>query len=142
LVAGNSRNSRDCLLIETSGKFHRTAARGAVRKLIHNIITRPADGHRPVHARANLLMRDSAEVTVPSLDDWEKEWQENPRHSVKPKLLPVDFQLPIFADSTSELRTNQCGGPSCSLYEANDSLAGVNANPPGQRPLIRRPQYL
>jgi hypothetical protein len=22
-----------------------------------------------------------AEVTVPSLDDWEKDWQENPQHS-------------------------------------------------------------
>ena len=33
-----------------------------------------------------------AEVTVPSLDDWEKEWQENPQHNMKPKLLPVDFR--------------------------------------------------
>jgi hypothetical protein len=34
-----------------------------------------------------------AEVTVPSLDDWEKDWQENPQRSVQPKLLPVDFRL-------------------------------------------------
>ncbi|MGD0261657.1 MAG: hypothetical protein ABSD29_17840 [Verrucomicrobiota bacterium] len=33
-----------------------------------------------------------AEVTVPSLDDWEKDWQENPQRSVQPKLLPVDFR--------------------------------------------------
>jgi hypothetical protein len=30
-----------------------------------------------------------AEVTVPSLDDWEKDWQDNPQHRVEPKLLPV-----------------------------------------------------
>jgi hypothetical protein len=33
-----------------------------------------------------------AEVTVPSLDDWEKEWGENSQRSVQPKLLPVDFR--------------------------------------------------
>jgi hypothetical protein len=33
-----------------------------------------------------------AEVTVPSLDDWEKDWQENLLRNVQPKLLPVDFQ--------------------------------------------------
>ena len=33
-----------------------------------------------------------AEVTVPSLDDWEKDWQENPQRSVQPKLLSVDFR--------------------------------------------------
>jgi hypothetical protein len=39
-----------------------------------------------------------AEVTVPSLDDWEKDWQENPQRNVQPKLLPVDFQLlPMLA---------------------------------------------
>ena len=39
-----------------------------------------------------------AEVTVPSLDDWEKEWGGgNSQRSVQPKLLPVDFRstLPI-----------------------------------------------
>jgi integrase len=30
-----------------------------------------------------------AEVTVPSLDDWENDWQDNPQHRVEPKLLPV-----------------------------------------------------
>jgi hypothetical protein len=36
-----------------------------------------------------------AEVTVPSLDDWEKDWQENPQRSVQSKLLPVNFLLPM-----------------------------------------------
>ena len=35
-----------------------------------------------------------AEVTVPSLDDWENEWQKNPQSIVQPKLLPVDFRSP------------------------------------------------
>jgi hypothetical protein len=34
-----------------------------------------------------------AEVIVPSLDDWEKEWGEgNSQYRVQPKLLPVDFR--------------------------------------------------
>jgi integrase len=33
-----------------------------------------------------------AEVTVPSLDDWEKEWKKNPQGVAQPKVLPVDFQ--------------------------------------------------
>ena len=33
-----------------------------------------------------------AEVTVLSLDDWEKEWEKNSQRNVQPKLLPVDFQ--------------------------------------------------
>jgi hypothetical protein len=33
-----------------------------------------------------------AEVTVPSLDDWEKEWEKNSQRNVQPKLLPVDFR--------------------------------------------------
>jgi hypothetical protein len=41
------------------------------------------------------LCRTKAEVTVPSLDDWEKEWGENPQRSAQPKLLPVDFRLPM-----------------------------------------------
>ena len=36
-----------------------------------------------------------AEVTVPSLDDWEKEWGKNSQRNVQPKLLPVDFRLPV-----------------------------------------------
>jgi integrase len=33
-----------------------------------------------------------AEVTVPSLDDWEKDWQENPQRSAQPKFLALDFR--------------------------------------------------
>ena len=36
-----------------------------------------------------------AEVTVPSLAEWEKDWQENPQRNGQPKLLPVNFRLPI-----------------------------------------------
>jgi hypothetical protein len=42
-----------------------------------------------------------SEVTVPSLDDWEKDWQDNPQRSVLPKLLPVDFQSPFSAVTQS-----------------------------------------
>jgi integrase len=42
-----------------------------------------------------------AEVTVPSLDDWEKDWQENPQRSVQPKLLPVGFRSPLAAIAQS-----------------------------------------
>jgi hypothetical protein len=41
------------------------------------------------------LCGTKAEVTVPSLDDWEKDLQENPQCSVQPKLLPVDFRSPL-----------------------------------------------
>lgn len=33
-----------------------------------------------------------AEVTVPSLDDWEKQWHENPQANRTPKIVAVDFQ--------------------------------------------------
>jgi hypothetical protein len=39
------------------------------------------------------LCGTKAEVTVPSLDDWEKEWGKNSQRNVQPKLLPVDFRL-------------------------------------------------
>ncbi|MGA2181139.1 MAG: hypothetical protein ABSH15_16350 [Verrucomicrobiota bacterium] len=42
-----------------------------------------------------------ADVTVPSLDDWEKDWQKNSQRSVQPKLLPVDFQSPSVAIAQS-----------------------------------------
>ena len=38
-----------------------------------------------------------AEVTVPSLDDWEKEWGKNSQRNVQPKLLPVDFRSALAA---------------------------------------------
>lgn len=31
-------------------------------------------------------------VTVPSLDDWEKQWQKNPQGMEKPKAVPGDFE--------------------------------------------------
>jgi hypothetical protein len=34
---------------------------------------------------------------VPSLDDWEKEWQENPQRNVQPMLLPVNCRLLMIA---------------------------------------------
>jgi integrase len=42
-----------------------------------------------------------AEVTVPSLADWEKEWQQNPQRGTPSKLLPVDFRSPLGARSQS-----------------------------------------
>ena len=33
-----------------------------------------------------------AEVTVPSLDDWEKQWKKDPRAVQQPKVVAVDFQ--------------------------------------------------
>ena len=42
-----------------------------------------------------------AEVTVPSLDDWEKDWQENPQRSGQTKVLPVDLRLPLAAVAQS-----------------------------------------
>ena len=35
-----------------------------------------------------------AEVTVPALEDWEKEWKNNPQASPAAKVLAVDFQSP------------------------------------------------
>lgn len=34
----------------------------------------------------------NAEVTVPSLDDWERQWQQNPQQLTQPKVLPVNFR--------------------------------------------------
>jgi hypothetical protein len=36
-----------------------------------------------------------AEVTVPLLDDWEKEWEKNSQRRGQPKLLPVSFRSPL-----------------------------------------------
>jgi len=33
-----------------------------------------------------------AEVTVPSLDDWEKEWEQNLQRNAPPKLVPVNYR--------------------------------------------------
>ena len=42
-----------------------------------------------------------AEVTVPSLADWEKDWQENPQRTAPPKLLPVVFRSMVATAAQS-----------------------------------------
>jgi integrase len=42
-----------------------------------------------------------AEVTVPSLDDWEKDWEQNPQRNFQPKLLPPDFRPRLMGDVLS-----------------------------------------
>lgn len=42
-----------------------------------------------------------AEVTVPSLDDGEKDWWENPQRSAQAKLLAGDFRSPLAASVQS-----------------------------------------
>jgi hypothetical protein len=36
-----------------------------------------------------------AEVTVPSLDDWEKQWGKNSQSNGQQKLMPMDFRPPM-----------------------------------------------
>ncbi len=43
-----------------------------------------------------------AEVTVPSLDDWEKQWKENPQKIAKPAVVQVDFKVPAPASAEME----------------------------------------
>jgi hypothetical protein len=43
-----------------------------------------------------------AEVTVPSLDDWEKEWQKNPQGIAQSKPVPVDFRSQQVAAHISD----------------------------------------
>jgi hypothetical protein len=40
-----------------------------------------------------------AEVTVPSLADWERDWEKNPQRNAQPKLLLVDFRSPLAANA-------------------------------------------
>jgi hypothetical protein len=42
-----------------------------------------------------------AEVTAPSLDDWEREWGKDSQGSVQPRLLPVEFRSPLAAIAQS-----------------------------------------
>jgi hypothetical protein len=44
---------------------------------------------------------------VPSLADWEKDWQENPQRDAQPKLLPELFRLPMAQTA----KTNQFEQP-------------------------------
>jgi integrase len=43
-----------------------------------------------------------AEVTVPSLDDWEKQWKENPQRILKPAVVPVDFTGPAGGSASGD----------------------------------------
>jgi hypothetical protein len=45
-----------------------------------------------------------AEVTVPSLDDWEKQWNKNPHGMNQPKVVAVDFHSSL--DMSKEVETN------------------------------------
>jgi integrase len=67
-----------------------------------------------------------AEVTVPSLADWEKDWQENPQRNPQPKLLPWisgrrwlpwrnRINTPAFSDE------RRCG----SIYESDRAAYSV-----------------
>lgn len=49
-----------------------------------------------------------AEVTVPSLDDWEKQWKKNPEQMEKSKLGPVNFQGREIAAGEPGLGTSFC----------------------------------
>jgi integrase len=53
----------------------------------------PALGHnsKAVHR----AYAKHAEVTVPSLADWEKDWQENPQRSGQTISLTMNFSLPM-----------------------------------------------
>lgn len=45
-----------------------------------------------------------AEVTVPSLADWEEDWEKNSERRRQPKLLPVDFRS-LLAASRNQIKT-------------------------------------
>jgi integrase len=47
-----------------------------------------------------------AEVTVPSLDDWEKQWNKNPHGMKQPKVVAVDFRSNLDAPPSAD-----AGGP-------------------------------
>ena len=42
-----------------------------------------------------------AEVTVPSLDDWDKDWRDNPQRGKQPIVVPVNFRSPLAAAAQS-----------------------------------------
>jgi integrase len=48
----------------------------------------------------------NAEVTVPSLDDWEKKWKENPQGIQKPTVVPVEFRTNRAVEGSPANRTN------------------------------------
>jgi hypothetical protein len=51
-----------------------------------------------------------AEVTVPSLDDWEKQWKKNPQGIVKPAVVQVDFLASQASDATDDARVPAVSG--------------------------------
>jgi len=44
----------------------------------------------------------NAEVTVPSLDDWEKQWEKNPQGVEKPKVVAVDLNAQPASPETTQ----------------------------------------
>jgi integrase len=48
-----------------------------------------------------------AEVTVPSLDEWEKEWKKDPRGLQKPKVVAVDFQSRTTSPKTTQAQASE-----------------------------------
>jgi len=81
------------------GKITRARERPALghnSKAVHHACSKHTDCPAAVP-----LCGTKAEVTVPSLDDWEKEWGKNSQRSVQPKLLPVDFRSPLAAIAQS-----------------------------------------
>jgi hypothetical protein len=51
-----------------------------------------------------------AEVTVPSLADWEKDWRENPQRGGQARLLPANFRSPLDANAQSNYAIRRAGG--------------------------------
>jgi hypothetical protein len=43
-----------------------------------------------------------AEVTVPSLDDWEKQWKKNPHGMKQPKVVAVGFQSNLAGPASAD----------------------------------------
>lgn len=55
----------------------------------------------------------NAEVTVPSLDDWEKDWKDNPQSTAAPKVLAVEFRVretPRIATAEEPAEEQDCCG--------------------------------
>jgi len=43
-----------------------------------------------------------AEVTVPSLDEWEKQWKKDPQSVPQPKVVTVDFKSQNASPKTTQ----------------------------------------
>jgi len=72
-----------------------------------------------------------AEVTVPSLDEWEKQWKDNPQQMTQPKVLPVNFRGAALTEDNPEadagtLRRAQRTG-SVGALPGQGGLQGVRA---------------